>query len=99
MKMMNAIKKSKSATSTDETGMTSLGKYIFFMICALFTMLLADVESPEKKEYHSTRPEKTTPGYGTSSRGTLRARPMKSAKMTRTSKRRRSDHRNPRKVR
>ena len=60
--MAKAIKKSNSATSTDETGMTNLGKYIFLMIWALFTILLADVESPDENVFQSKSPEKTKTG-------------------------------------
>jgi hypothetical protein len=54
--------KSKRATSMADMGMMRRGKYIFFIIPALETMLFAALESPDENMFHRSKPEKTKIG-------------------------------------
>lgn len=78
--MDSAIKKSNNVTITEDNGIISRGKYIFFIMCALLIMLLLDAESPVEKIFHNNNPEKTKMGYGVESEGTPSFFPKKNEK-------------------
>src|SRR5687768_8131655 len=64
MNTRNAIKKSNSATSTEDMGMMRRGKYIFLMMLAFVTILLPALASPVEKIFQITKPQRANNGYG-----------------------------------
>ncbi len=69
MKTNNAMRKSNSATNMEDIGTMSLGKYIFLIIFALFTILFDALESPVENIFQISKPENTKTGYGIESEG------------------------------
>ena len=63
-KIISAIKKSTNATSIDDIGIIKRGKYIFFIIFALVTILLAALLIPLLKTLHNNIPLNANTGYG-----------------------------------
>lgn len=92
------MKKSNTDTKTEETGMIRRGKYIFFIIDALFTMLDAAFDKPAENIFQIKRPEKTKTGYGTFCDGIFNTLPKKKVNITIISNGCRTAQRNPRNV-
>ncbi len=55
---MKDMTKSNKATNMEEMGIINRGKYIFFIIEALFTMLFDALVNPVENTFHRSRPEK-----------------------------------------